>query len=317
LNNEYLNHLFFNGLILLLHQILQGFLNIVHNTGKYGDLIFLFAMKFFKKFLLSSLTLVFIGYFFILGWFYLNQESLIFNPSPLPDSYRFSFDASFSEVTVPAADGAQLHGLLFESDSAYGLVFYLHGNRGALNRWGDRAGLYLDSGFDVFMMDYRSYGKSTGIITSETQFLDDVERAFLHVNDRYADKPIVIVGYSLGSGPASYLAKKYHPEMLILMAPYYSIPDLASSLYPFLPPSLSKYEFANHRYLREVPSKTVIFQGEQDQLIDINASVRLRSSFKARDTLIVLQDQGHSGIHRNRIYREEMNRLLASIANIE
>lgn len=277
-------------------------------------------MPLVKKILATAAAVLLAAYLGVLGWFYLNQEQLIFRPDKLPDSYRFSFthEWPFEEVTIPAGDGVPLHGLLFRtgSDSARGLLFYLHGNRGALDRWGGRAGLYLENGFDTFMLDYRGFGKSGGVISSEEQFLDDVDRAYRRVAARYPDRPKVIVGYSLGTGPASYLARTYEPELLILMAPYFSLPDLSSQLYPYLPAMLAKYEFATYRNLPEYDSRVVLFHGDEDRLIDINASRRLSGYFSGNDTLIVLRGQGHGRMHRNPDYRKEVSRLLDSVRSL-
>lgn len=269
-------------------------------------------MKIFRKFFYGIIILLLAGYVGVLGWFYTNQEQLIFRPDRLPDSYRFTFSEPFEEIFIPTGDGEKLHSLLFKADSSKGLLIYLHGNRGALDRWGSRAGLFLESGFDTFMPDYRGFGKSSGTITSEDQFLEDIDRAYRMIAERYPDRPKVIVGYSLGTGPASYLAQKYQPEMLILMAPFYSLPDLSSELYPYLPEMLAKYEFANNRYLPEFRSRVVIFHGDRDRLINIDASRRLSNYFTGDDTLIVLQGHGHGGMSRNQAYREEISRLLST-----
>ncbi len=262
----------------------------------------------------SVLGLLVLGYLLILGWYYINQEQLIFRPSKLDAAFEFTYSLPFEEVTVTAEDGAELHGLLFRADSARGLVFYLHGNAGALDRWGHEADLFVEHGFDTFIMDYRGYGKSTGTITSEQQFFNDIDTLYQHISARYPEQPVIITGYSIGTGPAAWLARKYSPELLILKAPYYSIPDLAADLYPFLPGWLAKYRFATHEYLQEVDSKVVIFHGDEDGLIRLDASRRLQSYFARGDTLIVLPGQGHNGIRDNQIYRKHVGRMLEHVS---
>ena len=263
-----------------------------------------------KRTVSGILLIIVTGYLIILGWYYLNQEQLIFRPSELPPSYEFSYSYPFEEITVDTRDGARLHGLLFRADSTRGFAFYLHGNAGSLERWGNQADVFVENGFDVFIPDYRGYGKSTGSITSQKQFYSDIDTLYRHVSARYPDQPKVITGYSLGSGPAAWLARKYSPKLLILKAPYYSIPDLASDLYPFLPGWLAKYEFATNEYLPEVDSKVVIFHGTDDGLIRLDASRRLRAFFTREDTLIILPEQGHNGIRSHPVYQTNMRHLL-------
>lgn len=262
----------------------------------------------------STFVLVLAGcYLIILGWYYLNQEQLIFRPSKLASTFEFTYTLPFEEVTVTTKDGAQLHGLLFKADSTKGLAFYLHGNAGSLDQWGREADIFVDNGFDIFIMDYRGYGKSTGTITSENQFLSDVDTMYRHISARYQEKTKAIVGYSLGSGPAAWLARQHNPELLILKAPYYNIPDLAGDLYPFLPGWLAKYRFATNEYLQETDSKVIIFHGDEDGLIRMDASKRLKAYFTEKDTLIVLPGQGHNGIRNNRVYQENLRRVLGRV----
>jgi len=65
---------------------------------------------------------------------YVFQERLIFLPDRVDKNYRFNFDSACEEVFVKASDGTRLHGLLFKAERSKGIIFYLHGNGGALNR---------------------------------------------------------------------------------------------------------------------------------------------------------------------------------------
>jgi uncharacterized protein len=60
--------------------------------------------------------------------------------------------------------------------------------------------------YDLFIIDYRGYGKSTGRIESEVQLHADVRAAWEAIAPRYRGKPIVIYGRSLGTGLAASLA---------------------------------------------------------------------------------------------------------------
>lgn len=102
----------------------------------------------------------------LLAALYLLQERIIFLPERLPAQHRFDFGADVHErwIEVP---GARLNALHLKSPSARGIVFYLHGNAGNLQSWFGDAAFYREQGFDLFMLDYRGYGKSSGHIHSE------------------------------------------------------------------------------------------------------------------------------------------------------
>ena len=99
-------------------------------------------------------------------------------------------------------------------------MFYLHGNAGALDTWGDIAKVYTSLGYDIFILDYRGFGKSEGSIYSEEQFYKDVQAAYDVMRKEYPENKIVVEGYSIGTGPATILAATNHPKLLLLQAPY-------------------------------------------------------------------------------------------------
>ena len=78
-------------------------------------------------------------------------------------------------MNIKMNDNTLLNGLLFKTDNSKGVIFYLHGNAGSLNSWGEVAKAYTDLNYDVFMIDYRGYGKSEGSISSQGQFFQDMQ----------------------------------------------------------------------------------------------------------------------------------------------
>lgn len=212
-------------------------------------------------------------------------------------------------------EGVKIHGLLFKAPSRpapaeQGLVFYLHGNAGALDTWGYAADAYLERGYDVFILDYRGYGKSEGTISSKAQFLSDVETAYQEMRKYYRQEDIIIAGFSVGSGPAAWLAARYRPALLILKAPYYSLRDLAQNYFPFLPGQLLKYNFTTHEYLQEVQAPVVLIHGTLDEIIPYQSSIKLKEHLKASDTLIPLDGASHNGIELHPAYKKALDRLL-------
>jgi len=195
---------------------------------------------------------------------FISQESLIFFPKKLPPDYTFKFDQPFEEMIITVDNETSLHGLLFKADSSKGLIFYLHGNAGALDSWGWAYETYVRLHYDFFILDYRGYGKSDGKIKSEEQLSKDIQKVYDNLKKVYAEKDIVIIGYSLGSGIAAKLTAENNPRLLILQAPYYSFIDLKDHIYPFIPDFIVKYKFETYRFLDNIKSPVYIFHGEED-----------------------------------------------------
>jgi pimeloyl-ACP methyl ester carboxylesterase len=241
---------------------------------------------------------------------YFKQESVLFFPSRLRADHKFHFPGNFEERWIAAADGTRLHGLLFHAAAPKGLVFYLHGNGGDVSNWADAAPVYTRLGYDVFFLDYRGYGKSEGTISSQAQLLEDVQTAYRQLLPEYLENKTVILGYSVGTGPATWLAARQQPRLLILQAPYFSLRDLATRLYPFVPGFLVRYPLPTNELITKVRAPIVLFHGDQDEVIYYQSSVRLKALLKPSDKLVLLHGAGHNGMTDNVEYQRELAALL-------
>lgn len=239
------------------------------------------------------------------------QEKLIFYPQKLHNDYQFSFSHKFQERFFQVDDKVKIHGLFFPAENPKGLIFYLHGNAGSNSSWGQIADVYLSNGYDFFILDYRGYGKSQGKISSEKQLHNDIQIVYDSLKSDYKEENIVVIGYSIGTGPAAHLAAKNNPKMLILKAPYYNLPDLAGKLVKFYPSFLIRYKFRTDKYLPQVKCPVVIFHGDVDEIIYAESAYKLQKLFKPKDKLIMLKNQTHNGINENPVFLRELKTLLS------
>lgn len=119
------------------------------------------------------------------------------------------------------------------------------------------------------------------------------------------------MGYSLGSGPGAWLAAHYHPKMLLLLAPYYSLGDMATYRYPFLPVFILKYPVNTYEYLQQVKAPVVIFHGDNDQVIYYGSSLKLKPYLKQGDRLITLKGQDHFDYDDDTVYMDDLKQILS------
>ncbi|MCI1190127.1 alpha/beta hydrolase [Hymenobacter sp. DH14] len=262
------------------------------------------------KVVLIVVSVVAALYVLLCGILYFKQEKLLFAPTHLPAGYQFHFPGQVEERWTTAADGTQLHGLLFKVPEPKGLIFYLHGNGGALDSWGDAAATYTALHYDMFLLDYRGYGKSGGSISNQGQMLADVDTVYRQLLPEYPENRTVILGYSLGTGPATWLAARHHPKLLVLQAPYFSMRDMAARLYPFVPGFLLRYPMPTNELITQVSAPIVLFHGDRDEVIDYNSTLRLKALLKPTDRLVVLPGARHNGMTDNSDYRREIAQLL-------
>jgi fermentation-respiration switch protein FrsA (DUF1100 family) len=267
-------------------------------------------MKIIFKILIYLFTFLLLLYFIGLIALYFTQEKFIFLPSKLPKNFTYKYNVPFEEKWIKTSDNCRLNALLFKADSAKGIILYLHGNAGALDTWGFISNYYTSIGYDILIPDYRGFGKSTGKIYSQKQMYDDVQNVYNSIKKEYTEDKITILGYSIGTGPATYLASKNQPKNLVLLAPYYNLPDLANQHLKIIPPFVFKYQFSTDEYILKVKARIAIFHGLLDSVIDYSSSKELYKLCKQEDKLYLLSAQAHIGIDENQSFRIEFEKFL-------
>jgi pimeloyl-ACP methyl ester carboxylesterase len=179
-----------------------------------------------------------------------------------------------------------------------------------MEKWGSLAPFYTTLGYDIFIVDYRGYGKSKGNIKNEAQLYGDMQVVYESVKSRYPENKIIIMGYSIGTGPATMLAATNHPRKLILDAPYYNLLDAVQKLYPKATSSDLAFSLDIYKYLPKVSCPVVIFHGDADSEFYYGGSLKLKKLFKQGDTLITLKGQDHADFEMNRYYLAGLKSIL-------
>ncbi|NNF02550.1 MAG: alpha/beta fold hydrolase, partial [Bacteroidia bacterium] len=184
------------------------------------------------------ILLVVIVVLFIIGnlWTYPFQQYFIFRPEKLNAEYKFKFEYPFEEINLKTKGGGLINALLFrtQEQERKGVVLYFHGNADNNQRWGTLYPQYVYAGYDLFIMDYRGFGKSRGKVSQRLMYRDALS-CYDYVSKLYKAEDIIIYGRSLGTTMACYVASKENARVLILETPFYSMKDLFYCYYPLLP----------------------------------------------------------------------------------
>lgn len=238
---------------------------------------------------------------------YFQQERIIFNPTVLEDSFQFW---EGKEVYVPVEDDVNLHAIWLQQPDAHGVVLYWHGNRGSNRRCLRQAENLAGLGYDVFMPDYRGYGKSDGKISSEEQLFTDAQQVYDWLKQHYSEDQIVVLGYSLGSGVATYLATTNQPQHLCLVAPYRSMVEMKNLILPIVPSFLVKYPLRNDQRLADVKVPVTLFHGTRDELIPFEHSIFLQKLLPLSAQLVSLDGDGHRRAIFSSVLRQKLQQII-------
>jgi len=205
-------------------------------------------------------------YLALLAALWWGQERLLFLPQRLPPDHRFDLGADVLERTIEVP-GARLSALHLRLPAPRGVVFFLHGNAGNLQSWFTDGDFWRRANFDLFMIDYRGYGKSDGRIESEMQLHADVRAAWDAIAPAYVGKKRVLFGRSLGTGLVAALAASVQPELTVLVSPYSSMRALATEHYPIVPAALLRYPLDTAAAVGRLQTPLLLVHGERDALI--------------------------------------------------
>jgi pimeloyl-ACP methyl ester carboxylesterase len=246
----------------------------------------------------------------LLGLVYFRQEKLLFFPEPLPDDFSLGMPG-FEQVPI-RVDGATLFAVHLKLPQPKGVIFFLHGNAGNVKDWIGDPQFYRSANFDLFMIDYRGYGRSSGRIESEAQLHADVAAAWEQIAARYRDLRKVVYGRSLGTALAARLAARIRPDLTVLVSAYWSIAELARLHYPLLPGFLLRYPMMTFLDIGRIEGRVLLIHGDQDRLIPFEHSVRLRS--QARDAeLVRISGGSHADLQDFDAYRQAIAEALAPL----
>ena len=244
---------------------------------------------------------------------YYLQEKLLLHPTPLPFDYRFKFNEPFKEVNIRlnATDNLNLIQFLPEDSLPKGVVLYFHGNRGNVERYAKYAINFTKHGYEVWIVDYPGYGKTTGKFTEENVYMLARE-VYKLANTKFGTDSIIVYGKSLGSGIASWLASRKPCQRLILETPYYSMTDLVSTYAPIYPVNaMSHFKFPTGEYLKDAKVPVTIFHGTDDWVIPYRYAAKLKGVLKPGDEFITIDRGSHNNLNDFPLFHEKLDSVLS------
>ncbi len=260
------------------------------------------------------IVLIVIGLYLLISvLLYFLQDYFLFKPEKLPKDFQFYYDnQEIEEYNVETRDGATINGLRFKSKEPKGVVFYLKGNSKSIKGWGKFAVDFTRHGYDVIMVDYRGFGKSTGRRTQKA-VKRDMQVIYNKIKEKVNEKYIILYGRSMGSGFAAKLASMNNPRMLILDAPYYSLSKVAKKFIPFMPLSiLIKFPMPTYKWLKYVNCPIHIIHGTDDRLIPYKTSVKLSKIKPELTKLYTVIGGGHKDLNNFESYHSMLEEIIMS-----
>ena len=257
-----------------------------------------------------------LAYLAVVAALYAFQSRLIY---PAPQEVP-ALTPGYAEVTLNTEDGLALRAFYSEAREGLPTLVYFHGNGGTLAGASVSNAAMAEAGVGVLLVEYRGYGGNPGK-PSEEGFKRDADAALEWLQDAgIAPADTVVVGNSIGSGSATYAATKMAekgtpPAGLILIAPFTSLPDVASETAWWVPVRLLMQDtYPNRERLKELSEVPILIQhGTRDNVVPFSHGGALSETANWAQ-FRSYEGSGHSLSFERRSQEDRLAWILESVA---
>lgn len=220
---------------------------------------------------------------------YTQQRLLIF---PAPSEYPHAAPVGFQLVHTQTDDGLRLSAFHRPAQSGQRTILFFHGNGDNLLGAIEATRGLAANGNGLLLVEYRGYGGNPGSPGEAGIYRDgDAAMRWLAAQG-IAARDVVVVGNSIGSGPATEMALRHDVAALVLVSGLSSLPDVVGEAMPFIPRWLVRDRFDNVGKLARVKAPVFLMHGDADTLVKPANLARLRRA-RPDATLVLVPGAGH------------------------
>lgn len=269
----------------------------------------------FLSYILRICVGILIGIIIFCVALYILQDKIVFMQqeiSPEQLTYIKSLD-NVQEINLTVEEDITLHGWIinYNRDDADNLLIYFGGNGEEVSYMAERVRRYTD--YTTVLLNYRGYGLSEGIPKEDSLFSDSLGiYDYFTKKQGYQFSRVVVMGRSLGTGVATYLASNRKVNGVILVSPYDRLSSIASYRFPsFIPVDLLlKYNFDSIERAPSIKVPLTVITGNEDEIIPPVYSQKLASEWEGETEIIEIEGEGHNSLHNREEYWDIIGNFL-------
>jgi hypothetical protein len=222
------------------------------------------------------------------------ENRLLYFPVRELEAGPADYSLPYEELRVTTSDGVRLHGWWIQAGGNR-VVLLFHGNAGNISHRLERAKLFAERlGVDLFLVDYRGYGRSEGKPSETGLYRDGLAIYDAALGCGFSPERIVLLGESLGCAVALDVALVRPCAAVALETPFLSVPALARKHYPFVPGFLVRSKFDAESRIRRVTAPKLIVAAERDEIVPLFHARRLFDVAAPPKELFVVPGAGHN-----------------------
>lgn len=231
------------------------------------------------------------------AWVWLQQKAMLFLPMSGMVATPADWGMGYEEVTLQTKDGFKLYGWYIPSTGSSRVLLFFHGNAGNISNRGETLAIFHRLGLNIFIFDYRGYGRSKGD-PSEEGLYTDAEAAWDYLRDKkgFAPGQIILDGRSLGGAVAAKLATEVKPAALILESTFSSVKDLAAERYPILSRLIMlRFAFDTLSRINKITCPLLVVHSTDDEIIPFYLGKKIYDAATVPKSLLRLNGDHNLG----------------------
>ena len=270
-----------------------------------------------KNRMIKNILLLLLGLVLLNGCMYLQQSSMIFFPYATLDQTPAEWGLVYEDVFVDTEDGVRLHGWYIPRHGSKQALLFFHGNAGNISHRGASVEIFHRLGLNVFIFDYRGYGKSQGK-PDEKGLYKDARAAWRYLSKErgFGQEEIILFGRSLGGAVAAELAAEIQPGGLILESTFSSAKDVANAVFPVLSRLIFlRYDFDTATHVRRVACPVLVLHSPDDEIIPFRLGEKVFQAAKEPKSFVKMRGDHNSGILMSQPDYERALGVFVSLAN--
>lgn len=258
--------------------------------------------------MLRGVVYIILGLFLLMGYIRYIESRSIFFPAKKIEFTPEDIGLSFEDVYITTEDNIKINGWFIPNKKAEYTIFLCHGNGGNIGHRLDKLSLLYQTGLNIFIIDYRGYGRSSGKPYERGLYLDaQAGYNYLVNKKRILPQRIILYGESLGSSVVIDLASKVKIGGLIIEGGFSRGRDMAKRIYPFLPSFLFSNMYDSLTKIKDIKESMLFIHSRDDEIVPLDLAYKLYNASKADKRFVLLE-----GSHNN-AFLESREKYISSI----
>lgn len=226
------------------------------------------------------------------AWALLNLFALCFINKFMFHPKPSSYNSQAEHLIIINDNGKKNAAFWIPRSGAEKVILYFHGNAEDIGNSLPILHGLQNAGFSVLAIDYPGYGLTDGKPSEKAVYHSaDIAYSFLTKVKKYKPEDIVVMGFSIGTGPACYTAEKHPVAGLIFQGGFTSAPRTYTGIRVLI-----QDPFPNQKRMRNIKCPKLFIHGEKDRTVPYSSGKRVYNAASEPKLFIGVPDAKHSDI---------------------